>query len=284
MLREHHGPRHLLVRSDLMQPRQTTPRDALGCRFGVTADDPDLVRHLEQTFSGLPPAPRAEVVFDMDSMFSAGTLDDGGTASLVGTVNLMSLQAAEGNLLLHGAAVARADGACVILCGPSGSGKTTLSAVLACGGYAYVTDETVCVDPLSFRITPYRKPLSIKLGSQGVLGAIAPPPRSLEARFTKETWFIPPSRLSTRKEPADLHPELLVFPRFRPTTRRPLLQRLHPADAAYRSGSNSSRLRQLEPDPLGALARLVRRIPAFSLEHGDVRHAALAVVDLLESA
>ena len=54
-------------------------------------------------------------------------------------------------------------------------GKTTLTAALVGEGLAYITDETVCIDPVSLKIEPFSKPLTVKPGSQELLRHLEPP-------------------------------------------------------------------------------------------------------------
>lgn len=75
-------------------------------------------------------------------------------------VTLAAIDGARGkSWTVHAAGLAAADGRVVVLLGASGSGKTTASLALG-HTLAYVTDETVTVDP-NGSIHPYRKPLSI---------------------------------------------------------------------------------------------------------------------------
>lgn len=85
------------------------------------------------------------------------------------------ITAQTGNLLmLHAGAVSHpASGASAVFVAPSGTGKTTMSRLLGrC--YGYITDETVGIDPVSGRIFPYTKPLSIVCGAGRLKAEISP--------------------------------------------------------------------------------------------------------------
>jgi hypothetical protein len=70
-------------------------------------------------------------------------------------------------LLLHAGAVCNPrSGASLAYAAPGGTGKTTLSRLLA-RRYGYLTDETVGVEPESWRIHPYEKPLSLRSAAGG---------------------------------------------------------------------------------------------------------------------
>ncbi len=96
------------------------------------------------------------------------------TDAEVAAQTLAFIDTRRGSLLLHAGACADAQGRVVVVHGGSGAGKTTLTAALAQGGLAYLTDETVCVDPASFDIEPWPKPLTVKPGSQQVLAHLRP--------------------------------------------------------------------------------------------------------------
>ena len=201
-----------------------------------------------------------------------------GFLAVVGSLNLRAVAAAEGELLLHAGAVSRAYGGAVALAGPSGSGKSTLTAVLAQRGAAYLTDETVCLAPEDLRITPFRKPLSLKRGSWSVLPDLAP--RDDEVDVGSSQWFVAPDALGAGPVLGmPLLPELVVLPTF--VAGAPVqTERLGQAEAAYLLGGNSVRLAQVRGGGLAALARLARRAPAYRVVHGDVRAAADAVMAL----
>ena len=201
--------------------------------------------------------------------------------AMAGSINFAAIDAAAGSLLLHAGAIAHPDGGTAVLCGPSGSGKSTLTAVLAGRGHAYVTDETVCLDPLTLRITPYRKPVAVKAGSFGPLQHLAPEPGSLAAACSGSgMWLVAPADLGGADLPdVPLDPRLIVLPTYVEGS-AVTLERLDEGEAAFALGGNSSQGLHRVDQPLEALARLVRRAPAYRLIHGDVQQAADAVEQL----
>lgn len=69
-------------------------------------------------------------------------------------------------LMLHAACLAApGTGAAIALAAASGTGKTTATRRLG-PHFAYLTDETAIVDPVTLAVTPYAKPLSL-LGPDG---------------------------------------------------------------------------------------------------------------------
>lgn len=250
---------------------------ALGYDFCVRSSDPAVGSHLEVVFAGLTGQgggcvrPATLQLPVEPSMTAAEVLDD-----LVSRVNLKAIAAAEGNLLFHAGAVGAPDGQAAVLCGPSGSGKSTLTVRLVESGSRYLTDETVCLDPESLSLTPYRKPVSLKWGSHGLFSHLRPEtwPAS------EETWLVSPSVIDPGPMPVRRWtPTLVVFPTYaRGAGLR--VEPVRPGEAAFILGENSSRLSRVRGGALPALARLARQVPAYRVVHDDVHAAAKAVHDL----
>jgi hypothetical protein len=152
--------------------------------------------------------------------------------------------------------------------------------VLTGRGYAYLTDETACLAPENLRITPFRKPLSLKPGSHEVLARLRPASGSVADLGSDRQWLVSPEALEGAAVPTSpLLPTLVVFPTHTPgsTTQ---VQRLSEAEAAYALGSNTVRLWWVRGGGLQALARMARRVPAYRLVYDDVREAADRVEEL----
>lgn len=188
--------------------------------------------------------------------------------SLIAHLNLAAIAASRGRLLLHAGAVALPDGRVILLPGSSGSGKSTLTAELVGTGLAaYLTDETLGVDPVTLAITPYRKPLTVKPGSFAVLRHLAPDDAAAQGTLP---WQVPVDRLGGPGLPTEpLRVALVVAPEYAAGTRT-RLERIGSAETVFRLGSNSSSLSAVRPRPLRALARLVDGVPSYRLPYSDV--------------
>ena len=241
----------------------------------MQCDDPVSAAHAARLLAGL-----AKQRGNDDAARLSLAPKVGAFAALIGTINVRAVAAAEGRLLLHSGGLARPDGQVAALCGPSGSGKSTLTALLARRGLAYVTDETLSLDPQTLQITPFRKPLSLKRGSWSLFPDLEP--RAL--CDSERQWLVAPDDLrGAPLPPGLLTPQLVVFPTYVPGG-RVQVERLTTAEAAYQCGGNSSRLQTVSGGGLPALARLSRRTPAYRLIHGDVHSAADAVEELWDDA
>ena len=256
-------------------PAVARVHDALGFCFNIVGDDESSRFLLRLAFSDLPLGYGSVTTLDVANYVDTRTKNR--LTELLSDVTIGAITAAGGNVLLHAGAVSRDDGATAVLCGASGSGKSTLTAGLVTAGWVYVTDETVCLNPETLRITPFQRPLSIKVGSHEVLAHLRPDP------MYAGSWVVPPSALKGPPLPENpLLPELLIFPTYRLGARLEVTA-ISPGEAAFLAGTDSSRLADT-CEPLASLARLSRRAPAYRVVHGDLDVAVRAVSDLLAAA
>jgi hypothetical protein len=192
------------------------------------------------------------------------------------------IEARRGHLLLHAGGAAAPDGRVIIAHGASGAGKTTLTSALVAQGLAYVTDETVCLDPETLTIEPFRKPLTVKPGSQEVLAHLRPPDD--EASEGTGNWQLSPDRLGGPELPdTALRPALIVFPDRDPDRGDVEVTPVSPARAAFVLGEQSSAMWAIEPRPLATLARLVTSVPAFQVSYAHAFDAAPVITGLLDA-
>lgn len=86
--------------------------------------------------------------------------DPGDDYRLSGTLTRHLLRRLVGHsLLLHAGALERPDLGTVLLVGASGAGKSTATTELAAQG-SYLSDEVAILDPITFEVTGYPKPIS----------------------------------------------------------------------------------------------------------------------------
>lgn len=198
------------------------------------------------------------------------------------TATLEFIEAHRGSLLLHAGGVATADGRTIVVHGASGAGKTTLCAALVAQGLAYLTDETLTLDPQSLRIEPFPKPLTIKPGSQHVLSALRPAPDQIDPE--SGNWQVSADRVGGPTIPdVHLHPSLIVFPGFEPDAREVDVAEVRRARAAFVLAEQSSSLWAIQPRPLAAIERIVSVAPAVQVSYSDAFAAAATIVEKLET-
>jgi hypothetical protein len=204
---------------------------------------------------------------------------------LIWTINRQVIDSNRDRLLFHAGAVSHADQGVVLLPAPSGSGKSTLTLGLLRRGLAYLTDEAAAVDG-DLRVHGFAKPLSIDRGAWDVLADLQPTlPEPVETLMS-EQWQIAATHVS-RVEPRGCL-AAVVLPTYRPGAPTTLRQ-LTPIEAL-----DLARRSVFGPDPdapdqpitaahLRQLARLVEKVPCFSLESCTLDEACEAVLGVLAS-
>jgi hypothetical protein len=204
--------------------------------------------------------------------------------SLLGTIALRAIDRSEGGLLVHSGALAVGSSGrevwALLLVGPSGSGKSTLTAELVRRGYGYLTDETVHLDPATLELAAFRKPLSLKPGSDQLFPEIADlQPTTDEGRLVT---LVPPNKLGGRRAPPScLTPRVAIFPTYDPA-RPPSCSPLTPARTAYEIGRNTAKLRQIVGGAVAALEQIGRHVRGYRLIYDDLSSAADVVERLTE--
>lgn len=170
-------------------------------------------------------------------------------------------------LMLHAGAVAHpATGATVAYAAPGGTGKTTLTRVLG-QRFGYVTDEAVGIEPGSWRVHPYPKPLSIRTSDDG----------SPKHEVSPDTLDLVP-----------VHPRphlagLLILRRD-PALAEPVWTRLDVLDGIMALAPETSSLSRL-PSPLQVLDALYAAVGGFWLvEYGQAEQIAEKVSTLIDGS
>lgn len=199
--------------------------------------------------------------------------------ALVSHRTLQHIERHRGNLLLHAGGASATDGRTIIVHGESGAGKTSLTLALTELGLAYVSDETICIDPHTLEITPFQKPLTIKPGAQPIWKPYAPPRSQLDPG--SGNWQLPWTNLRGPTLPSRLIPAYVVFPRYDSGAHSVQIETVGPAQAAFRLGENSSALAAIQRRPLGVLAKLVTTVPTLTVTYRDAREAAPLISELL---
>lgn len=133
---------------------------------------------------------------------------------LVGEIIFHLIENNTQELLIHAACLKR-NGTGILLPGVSGSGKSTLSAWLLSRGFDYLTDELICVDPESFAVEAFTRPLNIKRpGMEAVQRAFG---ESFGDGDTLEggiSFLVPHRLFGDRYAGSRTQVHVVVFPRY----------------------------------------------------------------------
>ena len=192
----------------------------------------------------------------------------------------MNLQVALGwrrHLLLHCSAVER-DGRVLLMSGASGSGKSTLATLLALRGWRFLGDEFAFVGLEDGRIWPFPRASSLKneaVAAVRTAGGIVGPVLEGTPKGTIGYWRPPEGAIVRMAEAAP--PALLLFPRF---GRPEAVERLAASETFMLLTQASTNYVSLGEAGFGALTRLVRSVPALTIDYPD-GEAGIAMVERL---
>ena len=194
-------------------------------------------------------------------------------------VNREAIRSGHDRVLVH-AAAAELDGVGVLLPAEMDAGKTTLVAGLVKAGFGYLTDEAAVIDPVSLRLHPYPKPLSIDPGSWPVLADLTPRVDGSTAPYLKEQWQVPATRIRPTAVSGPVDVALVIFPRYMPETGTEV-RPLRGSQAMLRLLEQTFGFHVLGRRNLEVLGRLVEGVACYRLESGDLDGACQAVADLV---
>ena len=108
-------------------------------------------------------------------------------------VNVNTIEATVGSVLIHAGAVVTPNGLGVVLPAPSGSGKSALVAGLVRAGFGYLSDEAAVFDPVSGLLHPYPTHLSLKAASRDRFPEARPVVADIA--FSDATWHVDPDAI-----------------------------------------------------------------------------------------
>lgn len=170
-----------------MAPETNEAYTLLGTGFQVLCTSSDVARHPGRLLHALRgaggPVPRSRTF----TLVSADHRGDGShclyrdgellltsqqwgllECGLCSDLNAEALAASD-HFAMHSGAVAGGQGV-LAFPAPSGAGKSTLTAACVAAGFAYVSDEALCVDYDTGSIVAYPKPLALSRWSREALG------------------------------------------------------------------------------------------------------------------
>jgi hypothetical protein len=197
-------------------------------------------------------------------------------------VNHTAIDSADDAILVHAAAAAL-DGRAVLLPARMESGKTTLVTGLVQRGWGYLTDEAAVIDPVTLRVSPFAKPLTIDQGSWSVLPELRPVRSAGVEPFVSRQWHIDPRSIRADALAGDSEIACIVSPQYiaGATT---AVEPLSKSAALVLLCESTFYLSRHGAAGFKALSELVRRTPTYRLVIGDLDSACRAVASLLHDA
>lgn len=177
---------------------------------------------------------------------------------------------------LHGAAVVH-EGRAVVLAGRSKAGKSTLAAWLIHRGWGFLTDEAALVDPDAFSVSPFWRPIGVRV--PGPLDSILPADQPMG--WGGRECLVPASRIGTLAQAAPL--VAIAFP-SRAVGEPAMQSPLSPAAALVELTQHFPGLLEGGRAGFRRLARLVEAIPGYQLRFDDLDDAEQALRTLVSEA
>ncbi|MDQ4025372.1 MAG: hypothetical protein M3217_07770 [Actinomycetota bacterium] len=167
-------------------------------------------------------------------------------------------------LYLHAGAVAR-DGGALVLPASMDSGKSSLVTALLRSGWGYLSDELGSIDPVTGRIYPFPKLISLDEASLGFFPALAESLPDRGATPLTERFLAPEDVGATTAAPAT--PRWIVFPTSE-WEGEPRLTEMTSAAAVERMAKNSFNLYRYGERGVILLSRTAAGARAFELSGG----------------
>lgn len=182
-------------------------------------------------------------------------------------------------LIVHGAALLHIETAsAVLLAGPSHCGKSTLSlALVASGGFAYLSEEAVGVD-LNGNAIPYPKPFRIRFGGERLIAGR--PGWNLVGTTRQGIQYVVPPR--TVLAPRSCRPRIrcAVFPEFVPGVGSSAQRKTRGEGTAWLANCSVN-----HPDFLASrlsrLSGLLQSTAAWTLKWSEPEEAAESIRELI---
>jgi len=204
-----------------------------------------------------PPAAAAMVLWHVNQLVSTGS----------------------SRLLQFHASGVTGDGVTIAFPASMNSGKSTLVTALVQAGFAYVTDETVAVEPDTLLTHPYPKAIGLDPGSWRLFPHYESIGTSGNPSFFHRKWYLDPRSMGVSiAERARLG--LVVLPRYTPGGTVEVA-RLDASAAALELAQNSFNLAAIGQRGVDAIARIALEVPCYRMGFDDLDDAVRAVADLV---
>jgi hypothetical protein len=275
---------------------QTSRFVALGHDFALRTDDVELGRYADQVFATFavsgrprayyslfdrgPGAARPHVLYVGREQVAISTAKWLVVDRLFWHVNRTAIGSVHDALLVH-AAAAGVDGRAVLLPARMESGKTTLVAGLVQRGLGYLTDEAAVIDPVTRRVSPFPKALTVDEGSWSVLPDLRPERSADVEPYVSRQWHVDPRAIRPDALAGDSEIICIVSPQYVAGATTALLPMAKSA-ALVLLCECTFYLDRHGRAGFDALSELVRRTPTYRLVIGDLESACREVMTLFD--
>jgi hypothetical protein len=182
-------------------------------------------------------------------------------------------------LLIHSGSVVSPSGNAVLIPGRSGSGKSTLVAGLVRAGFGYLSDEAAAIDPVTRRLYPYPKALTLKENKAELFPELASKNGSA---LVKGQLHLHPEDIGPGKEAGPTDVRFVFVHRHEKGAAAAQLTPISRAKAALELGRNTMNISTYRARMLPILADVVKGARTYSLVSGDLKEAVRIVADITQ--
>jgi hypothetical protein len=192
-------------------------------------------------------------------------------------VNTEALLRTGDYLLVHSGAVVTPSGEGLLLPGASGSGKTSLAAGLIRAGFGCLSDEAGVIDPVTARLHPYPRAITLKAGSFSDFKALRP--KRLPSFASRAQWHLQPDDIRPGALAKPTQVGFVIFPSYdgaKPT----VLTQISPGETIVEMARNCLNLSRYRGRALLVFAEIVRAARCYRLAVGSVDEGVRAVMEI----
>jgi len=190
---------------------------------------------------------------------------------------VVQLQILRPDLYFQHAAVVVLDERAFLLPAPRGHGKSTLAWALLQHGLRYSSDELGPIDPTALTVAPYSRAICLKKNP--------PPPYEAPAEFLHRhaTLHLPVDCLAQPPIDGPIPLAGVFFPRFNPTSEKPVVQAIGTATAAARLYSNALNPLAHPGSGLDAAVAIAAKIPCYELVSSSLPATCELVLEIMKA-
>jgi len=266
---------------------QTRRFQVLDFDFAVRTTDLALGRYLDEAFDGAVAPGEPTVIYSIVSGLKGKYphLVFSGEARLMSAswphvvprvvtwdVNRKAIDSVQdSHVVLHAGAVAWGDRG-LLLPAEMEAGKTTLVAGLLRTGFDYLTDEAAAINPKSFAVAPFAKPLSLDAGSWALFPGMRPTLQGDAEEYASEQWLVSPNLLRSDSVSSGVPVRYVVFPTY-VSGAKTQLRPIRASAALIRMMQQTFGFRHRPERNVRTLGHLVERTEQYELTVGDLGRA-----------
>jgi plasmid stabilization system protein ParE len=195
-------------------------------------------------------------------------------------VNAETFRTTGSFLLIHAGAVTTPAGDGLLLPGASGAGKSTLVAALVESGYGYLSDEVAPIDPVTGRVYPYPKALTLKRRASNPLAHLT---SSNEPPLIRGQWHVSSEDIRPGALAGPAEVRYVILPRYEEGSEIEVLS-ITAAEAVSHLARSTLNLPVYGARALPLLARLCRGTRGYLLTSGRLDQAVRTIDELTSTA